>query len=101
MITANLTGKTALVTGGGSGIGLATVELLLASGATVGGQSSARRRARQGRGRAAARGGRPGPPGRRRRTHVAGRSDAMCPRLRGAIEYSPRAPPRQWSSHFR
>lgn len=35
MITADLTGKKALVTGGASGIGLATVEALLRCGATV------------------------------------------------------------------
>jgi 3-oxoacyl-[acyl-carrier protein] reductase len=35
MITADLAGKTALVTGGASGIGLAAVELLARSGAIV------------------------------------------------------------------
>ena len=35
MITADLTGKTALVTGAASGIGLATVEISRAAGATV------------------------------------------------------------------
>ena len=35
MITADLTGKTALVTGGASGIGLATVEIFTRCGATV------------------------------------------------------------------
>ena len=35
MITTDLTGKTALVTGGASGIGLATVEIFARSGATV------------------------------------------------------------------
>src|SRR3954454_17963689 len=35
MITADLTGKTALVTGGASGIGLASVEIFARCGATV------------------------------------------------------------------
>ena len=35
MITADLKGKTALVTGGASGIGLAAVELFASCGATV------------------------------------------------------------------
>src|SRR3954454_12122805 len=35
MITADLSGKTALVTGGASGIGLATVEAFVRCGATV------------------------------------------------------------------